>query len=65
MKMITITKENFMQVAGRIKKFFDHHDIVTWHNFNCGGKRHIQGDFHFSMHNYFERKRLGKAKPVF
>lgn len=65
MKMITITKENFVQVASRIKKFFDHHDVVTWHNFNCGGKRHIQGDFYLNVDGYFIRKRRGRVKPVF
>lgn len=43
MAMIKITEENFMSVAGRIKKFFDHGDVVTWHNYR--NSRHIQGDF--------------------
>lgn len=65
MKMIKITEKNFMSVAGRIKKFFDHKDVVTWHNFNCGGKRHIQGDFKVNCRDYFKMSRENKIKPIF
>lgn len=65
MKMIKITEKNFMSVAGRVKKFFDHRDIVTWHNFNCGGKRHIQGDFKLNCRDYFKMCRSKKVKPIF
>lgn len=44
-KMIEITEKNFDWISSRIKKFFEGKSIVYWHNFDCGSKRHIQGDF--------------------
>lgn len=39
-RLIRITEKNFMWLASRIKKFLEH-DVVAWHNFDCGNKRHI------------------------
>lgn len=47
-KMIEITEENFDWIASRLVKFFNGKDIVYWHNFDCGSKRHIQSDFNMS-----------------
>lgn len=55
MAMIKITEKNFMSVAGRIKKFFDHGDVVTWHNYK--NSRHIQGDFIMKVGEKRERVR--------
>lgn len=56
MAMIKITEKNFMSIAGRIKKFFDHGDVVTWHNYK--NARHIQGDF------YMRFDRTTRVRPI-
>ena len=48
MRMTKITEKNFMWIASKLKKFFDHGDVITWHNYNFGGKRHIQKDFYLN-----------------
>lgn len=45
MNGIVITEKNFSNVAARIVKFFNGADIVQWHSFDCGMKRHIPTDF--------------------
>lgn len=44
--MVRITEENFMFLASKIKRFMEN-DLVAWHNFDCGSKRHIQQDISF------------------
>lgn len=39
--MIKITIDNYKQIFGQIKKFFDHEDLITWHQFDCGAKKRI------------------------
>lgn len=45
MNGIIITEKNFSNVAARVVKFFNGADIVQWHSFDCGMKRHIPTDF--------------------
>lgn len=45
MNGIVITKKNFNSVASRMIKFFNGADIIQWHSFDCGMKRHIPTDF--------------------
>lgn len=45
MNGIIITEQNFNSVASRMIKFFNGADIVQWHSFDCGMKRHIPTDF--------------------
>jgi len=40
-----ITEKNFNHVASRLIKFFNGADVVYWHSFDCGMKRHIPTDF--------------------
>lgn len=47
MNGIVITEKNFNMVASRLIKFFDGADIIQWHSFDCGMKRHIPTDFIF------------------
>lgn len=54
MHFIKITDKNFMSIAGRVKKFMHHQDVVTWHNYRNG--RRIQADF-IMTHNRSERIR--------
>ena len=60
-EMIEMTDDNFPYLASRIKKFFHHRDIVYWHNFDCGSKHHIQGDF--SMRNC-DSKEIIRVRPI-
>lgn len=44
MKAIVITKNNIKDVYGRLRKFFYNKNktgFESWHNFNCGFKKHI------------------------
>lgn len=54
MNGIVITEKNFRSVAGRIVKFFKGADMIQWHSFDCGMKRHIPTDF---VMNIGEEKR--------
>ena len=45
MNGIVITEKNFNSVAARMIKFFNGADIIQWHSFDCGMKRHIPTDF--------------------
>lgn len=45
MNGVIITEKNFDSVASRMIKFFDGADIIQWHSFDCGMKRHIPTDF--------------------
>ncbi len=45
MNGIVITEKNFNSVAARMVKFFNGADIIQWHSFDCGMKRHIPTDF--------------------
>lgn len=38
--LVQITEDNFIAMAHRIKKFLEN-DIVCWHSFDCGSRRHI------------------------
>lgn len=53
MNGIVITKRNFDLVASRMIKFFDGSDVIQWHSFDCGMKRHIPTDF---ISNFGEEK---------
>lgn len=53
MNGIVITEKNFNRVAARMVKFFDGADIIQWHSFDCGMKRHIPTDF---ITNFREEK---------
>ena len=57
MNGIVITEKNFRSVAGRIVKFFKGADMIQWHSFDCGMKRHIPTDF---VMNIGEEKRRVK-----
>lgn len=50
MNGIIITEKNFDSVAARLVKFFDGADIIQWHSFDCGMKRHIPTDFIMNSH---------------
>ena len=54
MNGIIITEKNFNSVASRMIKFFDGADIIQWHSFDCGMKRHIPTDF---ISDFGEEKR--------
>lgn len=41
MNKVIITESNYKQVFGRLKKFFNHDDLMTWHQFDCGMKKRI------------------------
>lgn len=41
MSKVTITESNYKQVFGRLKKFFNHDGLLTWHQFDCGMKKRI------------------------
>ena len=58
MNGIVITEKNFRSVAGRIVKFFKGADVIQWHSFDCGMKRHIPTDF---VMNIGEEKRRVKC----
>lgn len=45
MNGIVITEKNFNYVASRMVKFFNGADVINWHSFDCGMKRHIPTDF--------------------
>ena len=40
-----ITNQNITTIAGQVKHFFKHDDIIIWHSFNTGMKRRIPTDF--------------------
>lgn len=39
MKGTLVTEENYNQICGRLKKFFDHHNFMVWHTFDSGFKK--------------------------
>lgn len=47
MSKVTITESNYKQVFGRLKKFFNHDGLLTWHQFDCGMKKRIGHTIHF------------------
>lgn len=53
MNGIIITEKNFNSIASRLVSFFDKADIINWHSFDCGMKRHIPTDFI----SYFEMEK--------
>lgn len=53
---IIITEKNFHSIAGRLVKFFNGKDIIQWHSFNCGMKRHIPTDFIMDIGTDEEKK---------
>lgn len=56
-KTIVVTKQNFNDVAARVKKFFEGHDVVNWHTYDCGFKGRIPRDFPAKF-NENPRKRI-------
>lgn len=45
MNGVIITEKNFNRIAADMIKFFDGADVIEWHSFDCGMKRHIPTEF--------------------
>lgn len=50
MREITITEKNIAGVYDKINRFFRNSYIKSWHNFDCGLKKHIKPYYGYSYY---------------